>query len=177
MISRCLCLLVAVIVGLGAVLTTHRSTDSCGLTGDWLTTLAFTGRRPVYAVITFQQTEGRFGEPSNRGLWVKTAADTFSITFRLPVGDLENGAGFEYRVKGTWTLDGLGRLRGPVTGEVLDPMGRCVGSLRGTAKATRIVSRTHMVTKSVEGEITTLGVLNWMVGPWRLERQTSTVSR
>ena len=165
MISRGTCLLVAGIVGLGTVLTTRRSADSCGLTGDWLTTLAFAGRRPVYGVISFQQTEGRFGEPPNRGCWVKTGADTFSITFRLPVGELEAGARFEYRVKGTWTLDGLGRLRGPVTGEVLDPAGRCVDSLRGTAKATRIVPQKDMVTKSVEEEITTLGALDLSGGP------------
>ena len=54
---------------------------------------------------------------------------------------------------------------GPVTGEVLDPAGRCVDSLRGTAKATRIVSQKDMVTKSVEEEITTLGALDLSGGP------------
>jgi hypothetical protein len=119
------------------------------LTGTWLTTLAFAGRRPVQAVITFLETAAGPGEHLGEGSWIRASADKFLIAFRVPVDGLEADAGFEYRLTGIFALDeALGRLRGPVVGEVLDPTGKVVASLHGAAKLTRIASqedRNHLV--------------------------------
>ena len=103
------------------------------LTGDWLTTIAFAGERPILAVATFSPNRAAGAE-----CWWRVTGDQFAVSFVVPSAD----ANSRYRVTGTLKLDELHRLHGPVTVEQLDSSGNVLSSVRGTAKATLIKGRT-----------------------------------
>lgn len=110
----------------------QRRSDSCDLTGPWLATFEFAGRRPVRAAIIFEQTSAATDQPAGFGQWTRTGANSFSALFCLP-GDTE-----EYRISGTLTLDSLReRLHGSVSGDVRDSRGNTV-RLQGVVSAKRL---------------------------------------
>jgi hypothetical protein len=129
---------VAVCVCLTALLATRPKRRDCDLSGVWLTTFVFPGRRPIQAAITFDETSPASPEGMGQGRWTRTGGNQFSVAFRLPGGS-EGGSDAEYRVTGALTFDStVGRLWGPVSCDVLDAGGSVISTLRGAAKARRI---------------------------------------
>ena len=121
-----------------AVLDIHISTDGGDLRGTWLTTLVFVGRRPISAAITFEDSNAASSEEPGHGRWTRISPSEFSVEFRLP-GELKTGPDLQYRVNGTLKLDReLGRLRGAVSGDVLNANGTIIDTLQGALKAIRI---------------------------------------
>ncbi|HEV8039169.1 MAG TPA: hypothetical protein VGP62_09925 [Bryobacteraceae bacterium] len=101
--------------------------------GDWLTTIAFPGERPIHAVATFSPNKAARAE-----CWWRGTGDQFAVSFVVPSSD----ANARYRVTGTLKLDKLHRLRGPVTLDRLDSSGNVLSTVLGIAQATPIKERT-----------------------------------
>jgi len=124
--------LVVLVASLPAARLSERVHHSPPLAGDWLTTIAFAGERPILAVTTFSPNKAAVAD-----CWSRIAGGQFAVSFVVPATD----ANARYRVTGTLKLDELHRLRGPVTVERLDSSGNILSSLPGTAQATSIKER------------------------------------
>jgi hypothetical protein len=123
---------------LTAVLATRPKSGSGDLSGTGLTTLVFVGRRPIQAVITFEHRSATSSEEPGQGRWTRINTNEFSVEFRLPA-ELKTDPNVQYRLNGTLKLDReQGRLRGPISGDVLDANGTIIDTLHGVAKAIRI---------------------------------------
>jgi hypothetical protein len=127
----------AIVVGAFVVLLALPATQlpdhGSRLAGDWLTTIAFAGERPILAVATFSPNKAARAE-----CWWRGTGDQFAVSFVVPSSD----ANARYRVTGTLKLDELHRLREPVTVDRLDSSGNVLSSVRGTAQAASIKERT-----------------------------------
>jgi hypothetical protein len=126
--------LVAVTVCLAAIPAVRPRQDVRVLGGTWLMTLAFAGERPLLLELAFTENESASMNVSEaHAHWRSVAPNKFSVQFDLPAEGFGSGGG--YRVNGVLTLDELGRLRGPLSADVIDPEGKVITSLRGAAKA------------------------------------------
>jgi hypothetical protein len=133
--------LAAITVCLSALPRIGNQSEIPRLTGTWLAALEFNGQRPFQTVITFSNADANPMEDVGSGRWTRIAGREFSIDFTMPAVDFDINHGSRCKVTGTWTLDELGRLRGPLTVEVVDSTGRMVDSFRGIANAKRIAIR------------------------------------
>jgi hypothetical protein len=111
--------------------------EAPALSGTWLTTVVLKGERPLEIAITFSPADAGPVLRCGHGRWSRAGACRFSIAFTIPC---EINGTPERRVTGTLLLDELGRLRGPVIAERVDPGGRAVDSIPGVAKAKRILA-------------------------------------
>jgi len=125
--------LVVLVASLPGARLSERGDPGPRLAGEWLTTIAFAGERPILAVATFSSKSAAEAE-----CWWRVAGNQFAVSFVVPSTD----ANSRYRVTGTLKFDELHRLRGPVTVERLDSFGNVLSSIRGTAKATHIKEKT-----------------------------------
>jgi hypothetical protein len=137
-----------VTICLSAVPRIGSQSESPRLTGTWLAALEFTGQRPFQTVITFSEADANPIEEVGSGRWARIAGREFSIGFMMPAIDFDINRGSACKVTGTWTLDELGRLRGPLTVEVVDSTGRMVDSFRGIVNVKRIVIRGSSLARS-----------------------------
>jgi hypothetical protein len=125
--------LVVLVASLPAARLSERVDHGPRLAGDWLTTIAFAGERPILAVATFSPNRAAGPE-----CWWRVSGDQLAVSFIVPSAD----ANTWYHVTGTLKLDELHRLRGPVTVDRLDSSGNVLASLPGIAQATSIKERT-----------------------------------
>jgi len=92
----------------------------------------------MQVAITFEAASSASSEGPAQGRWTMVGNNEFSIAFRL-AGDPSASSDLQYRVTGALKLDRtLGRLRGPISCDVLDASGSVIGTLEGAAKARRI---------------------------------------
>jgi hypothetical protein len=102
------------VVSLPVALLSELVDHSPPLAGDWLTTIAFAGERPILAVATFSTNRAAGAE-----CWWRVSGRHYAVSFVVPATD----ANARYHVTGTLKLDDLHRLRGPVRVERLGSSG------------------------------------------------------